>query len=121
VLQEVAEKKIGTRKKQGNNHIDSSALANTKRPSDRSKKTNPKKGEPEQDLTTDVPAKCVKTNNNGAKKVVGRLDNDCLETVAVTKPLKQLKSSKLSEPSKPSKLKEKKKKQLDQQELAESS
>jgi hypothetical protein len=118
VLQEVAEKSIGTRKKRGNNHIDSSALANTKRPSDRSKKTNPKKRKPEQDLTTDVPAKHVKTNNNGAKKVFGRLDDDRLETVAVTKPSK---SSKLLEPSKPSKLEEKKRKQLDQQELAESS
>jgi hypothetical protein len=45
-------------------------LANTERPSDWSKKTNPKKREPEQDLTTDVPAKHVKTNDNGAKKVV---------------------------------------------------
>jgi hypothetical protein len=119
--QEVAEKSIGTRKKRGNNHINSSALANTERPSNRSKKTNPKKREPEQDLTTDVPAKRVKTNNNGAKKVVGRLDDDRLETVAVTKPSKQSKSSKLLEPSKPSKLEEKKRKQLDQQELAESS
>jgi hypothetical protein len=84
--QEVAEKSIGTRKKRGNNHIDSLALANTKRLSDRSKKTNPKKREPEQDLTTDVPAKHVKTNNNGSKKVVGRLDDDHLETVAVMKP-----------------------------------
>jgi hypothetical protein len=78
--QEVAEKSIGTRKKRGNNHIDSSALANIKRPSDWSKKTNSKKREPEQDLTTDVSAKCVKTNNNGAKKVVGRLDDDHLGT-----------------------------------------
>ena len=96
------------------------ALVNTKRPSDRSKKTNPKKREPEQDLTTDVPAEYVKTNN-GIKKVVGRLDDDHLETVAVTKPLKQSKSSKLLEPSKLSKLEEKKRKQLNQQELAESS
>jgi hypothetical protein len=59
---------------------------NTGRLSDRSKKINPKKREPEQDLTTDVPAKHVKTNNNGAKKVVGRLNDDRLETVAVTKP-----------------------------------
>jgi hypothetical protein len=94
---------------------------NTKRLSDQLKKTNPKKREPEQDLTTDVPAKCVKTNNNGAKKVVRRLDDDRLETVAVTKPSKQSKSSKLSEPSKPLKLEEKKRKQSDQQELAESS
>jgi hypothetical protein len=96
-------------------------LANTERPSDWSKKTNPKKREPEQDLTTDVPAKCVKTNNNGSKKVVGRLDDDHLETVAVTKPSKQSKSFKLLEPSKPLKLEEKKRKQSDQQKLAESS
>jgi hypothetical protein len=86
VPQEVAEKSIGTRKKRGNNHINSLAMVNTERPSDWSKKTNPKK--PEQDLTTDVLAKRVKTNNNGAKKVVGRLDDDHLETVAITKPSK---------------------------------
>jgi hypothetical protein len=101
VLQEVTEKSMGTRKKRGNHHVDSSALVNTERLSDQSKKTNPKKREPEQDLTTDVPAKRVKTNNNGSKKVVGRLDDDRLETVAVTKPSKQSKSSKLSEPSNP--------------------
>ena len=96
----------------------SSALVNAKRPSDWSKKTNPKKRELEHDLTTDIPAKYLKTNN-GSKKVVRRLDDDCLETVM--KSSKQSKSSKLSEPSILSKLEEKKRKQSDQQELAESS
>ena len=101
----------------------SSALVNAERPSNRSKQTSHKKRELEQDLTTDVQAKCTKADDS---KKVGRLGvkepgNDCPETVAASKPSKQPKPSKLSEPSKPSKPEEKKRKHLDVQELAESS
>ena len=119
--QEVVEKSKGARK-QGNNPTNSSALANAERPSNRSKQTSHKKRELEQDLTTNVPAKCAKADDS--EKVGGlgvEPGNDCPETVAASKPSKQPKPSKLSEPSKPSKLEEKKRKHLDVQELAESS
>ena len=120
--QEVVEKSKGV-KKQGNNPTDSSALMNAERPSNCSKQTSHKKRELEQDLTTDIPAKCAKADDS---KKVGRLGvkepgNDCPKTVAASKPSKWPRPFKLSEPSKLSKLEEKKRKHLDVQELAESS
>ena len=120
--QEVIEKSKGVRK-QGNNPTNSSTLVNAERPSNCSKQTSHKKRELEQDLTTDVPAKCTKADDS--KKVGGlgvkEPGNNHPETVAASKPSKWPKPSKLLEPSKPSKLDEKKRKHLDVQEPAESS
>lgn len=119
---EVVEKSKGARKR-GNNRTDSSALANAERPSDQLKETNPKKREPEQGLTTDLPVKRVKTS--GSKKVGRQATNgpgdDRSETVGLSnlpRSSKRSKSSKLSEPSEPSKLGDKKRKRVDEQELA---
>ena len=99
------------RRKQGNIHSNSLALADTEKPSDWSKKTNPKKEEVEQDITTDIPAKRIKTD--GSKKV-GRQaiegpGDDGLEAVGAPKSPKS---------SKPLKVKDKKRKHVGEQELA---
>jgi hypothetical protein len=89
----------------------------------RKKKTNPKKREPEKDLTTDVPAKRVKTDGSksvGRLAAKGRGDNHP-KKVGGSKPLEPTKSTQLPEPSKNSKPDNKKRKQLDEPELAEGS
>lgn len=121
--------KSDNRSKQGKIHAHRLALTDTERPSHRPNtrnspmKTNHKKRELEQEVTTDVPAKRLKTD--GSKKV-GRWvtkgpGDDHREAVGVLKSpnySKQSKSSKLSEPSKSSKLESKKRKHLDEQEMA---